>query len=255
MLTGDFDATFSVAYSACPGNPHRLYFFAKVWDDTLKIAEEDPRRWHLDDSIEVFIDADHSGSSIAGETLEEVGNGQRYIFRIPSEPGQPAVFNNQRAVFERPELNWSLAQTEGDSAPWLEVAWSVDPPGASHGSTNVTWTLEFRCVLWDEYGTSPEASKGHLFEEDQIIHLGVQFNDREPGFQDSTSTTLILKGSNPLQAQTGDWLYDWYAEPAWLKPGLEGAVAPTRECGDPIGEASTAVDFNPWGWLKHRGFR
>ena len=61
------------------------------------------------------------------------------------------------------------------------------PSGAGHGSTNVTWTMEFRCALWDSYATTPEESVRHVFAENQVIHVGPKFNDREPVASDEAS--------------------------------------------------------------------
>ena len=47
--------------------------------------------------------------------------------------------------------------------------------------------MEFRCALWDTYATTPEESVRHVFQEDQVIHVGPKFNDREPVASDEAS--------------------------------------------------------------------
>lgn len=206
----DIDVAFWMAWSAPPDN--RLYFYAVVTDDTLKLLESDQKRWWSDDIIQITFDADHSGGDFLGENLDHVLNGQRYHLRINPGPGQPVAYNSQLEYIDLPEIGWSSDVFNGEPTPWFEVGWTLLPSGAGHGSTNVTWTMEFRCALWDSYATTPEESVRHVFEENQVIHIGPKFNDREPVASDEASPfrhNLLPLGSAAAQDQKGDQMPDW----------------------------------------------
>ena len=206
----DIDVAFWMAWSAPPDN--RLYFYAVVTDDTLKLLESDQKRWWSDDIIQITFDADHSGGDFLGENLDHVLNGQRYHLRINPGPGQPVAYNSQLEYIDLPEIGWSSDVFNGEPTPWFEVGWTLLPSGAGHGSTNVTWTMEFRCALWDSYATTPEESVRHVFAENQVIHVGPKFNDREPVASDEASPfrhNLLPLGSAAAQDQKGDQMPDW----------------------------------------------
>ena len=92
--------------------------------------------------------------------------------------------------------------------------------------------MEFRCALWDSYALTPEESVRHVFAENQVIHVGPKFNDREPVASDEASPfrhNLLPLGSAAAQDQKGDQM------PDWIGLGMDGP---------------TAVEKTSWGQIK-----
>ena len=169
-----------MAWSTPPDN--RFYFFIRVQDDTLRLIEEDQKRWWNDDCIQITFDPDHSGGDFLGENVDQVLNAQRYHLRIKPLPGQPVAYNSLLEYIDLPPIGWSSDMFEGQpTGDIFEIAWTVNPPDAEHFSTNVSYTFEFRNAFWDIHGVTQDEAIRHIFENDQVTHIGVRPLDGDGG--------------------------------------------------------------------------
>ena len=162
----DYDFTYRIAWSSPPDN--RLYFFIRIWDNALNASLLDVGDWWKQDFLHISIDADHSGGWVLGRSTEEINNGQRYSMRV--QPPPDLAFVQQSHMLE-PHYSWSAGPE------WFDAAWTVEP--VEQGS--VTYTMEFSCALWDEYGPTPEESVRYTFAAGQVIHLGPRATDSDSG--------------------------------------------------------------------------
>ena len=237
-VTGDvqrdgLDFSWFAGWSAPPDN--RVYFFIRVQDDTLRLLEEDQKRWWSDDHVQIYIDADHSGGNFLGENLDQVYNGQRYHLRIKPLPGQPVAYNSLLEYIDLPEIGWSSDLYNGEPTEWFEIAWTLLPAAAGHLSTNITWTMEFRAALWDIHNTSPETSTRHILQPDKIIHFGARVGDSDG---EGAKHRMVMIGAQPQAGQKAQYHPDWIL--------LEADEA----------EAETAVRSTSWGRIKsHLGLQ
>jgi hypothetical protein len=229
----DINVAMFVGWSAPPDN--RYYLFGRVQDDTLKVSEEDQKLWWSDDVWTIAFDADHSGGPLRGDNLDENSNAQRYHMRILPLPGQPVAYNSGLEYLDQPELGWGSDIYNGEPTEWFEIAWTLEPAGAGNGSTDVSWTMEFRCALWDEYGLSPEESVRHVFEPGQIIGVSHKVNDRGPIPADAPEDTNPFRHNVYPEGGSGAQMVDANQMHDFLTIPHEGA---------------TAVESGSWGRIK-----
>ena len=227
----DYDVSILMAWSEPPDN--RFYFFIRVQDDTLRLIEEDQKRWWNDDCIQITFDPDHSGGDFLGENVDQVLNAQRYHLRIKPLPGQPVAYNSQLEYIDLPPIGWSSDMFEGQpTGDIFEIAWTVNPPDAEHFSTNVSYTFEFRNAFWDIHGVTQDEAIRHIFEADQVTHIGVRPLDGDGG-ETGAKHELYPLGGNTGQDQKGDQMLDYIL--------LEA---------DEIEEDDTSVEATSWGRVK-----
>jgi hypothetical protein len=224
----DYDLVFMSAYSPPPDN--RFYFFIRVQDDTLRILEEDQKRWWNDDCIQITFDPDHSGGDFLGENIDQVLNAQRYHLRVKPLPGQPVAFNSLLEYIDLPSIGWSSDVFEGEltGPDVFEIAWTLNPADAAHLSTNVSYTFEFACAMWDIHGITKDEAVRHIFAADQTIHVGPRPLDGDGG-ETGAKHQLYHLGSSTGQDQKGDQMPDYVLL---------------------AGEGSTAVKSDSWGRIK-----
>ncbi|MDE2814861.1 MAG: hypothetical protein OXM01_17680, partial [Gemmatimonadota bacterium] len=219
-----------MAWSTPPDN--RFYFFIRVQDDTLRLIEEDQKRWWNDDCIQITFDPDHSGGDFLGENVDQVLNAQRYHLRIKPLPGQPVAYNSLLEYIDLPPIGWSSDMFEGEpTGDIFEIAWTVNPPDAEHFSTNVSYTFEFRNAFWDIHGQTREEAIRHIFENDQVTHIGVRPLDGDGG-ETGAKHQLYPLGGSTGQDQKGDQMLDYIL--------LEAEEV----------EEDTAVEATSWGRVK-----
>ena len=224
----DYDVSILMAWSTPPDN--RFYFFIRVQDDTLRLVEEDQKRWWSDDCIQITFDPDHSGGDFLGENVDQVLNAQRYHLRIKPLPGQPVAYNSLLEYIDLPPIGWSSDVFEGEpTGDIFEIAWTLNPPDAEHFSTNVSYTFEFRNAFWDIHGVTREEAVRHIFENDQVTHIGVRPLDGDTG---GARHQLYPLGGSTGQDQKGDQMLDYIL--------LEA---------DEV-EEDTAVEATSWGRVK-----
>ena len=167
----DYSATWRIAYSRPPDN--RLYFFLRIQDDSLRRQEPDLKRmWH-DDFTQFNLDNDHSGGPGLGANLDEASNHQRYHLRILPGPDGVAAFNSQIEVLGDENLSWTQdVDLFGNATDVWDLAWTVTPPDAQHGTLDLEVTWEARFKTYDAVGLSEAESVRHVYEDGQVTHLG-----------------------------------------------------------------------------------
>ena len=219
----DWDVVSYTAWSSPPDN--RLYYFARVTDDSLGLFNDDPQSWWKDDSLEIIVDADHSSENFL-ET--EQTTAQQYGIRIDPAPGSAPVH-----IFNVPQesILWSTRE------PWFTFRWTLDPPDAKSlqqpAGTTVTYTYEVAQATWDFHDKNgPGASTRHMFAPDQIFGLTYQFDDAE----NPEAGASVQAGTSPLD---GAW-QDNSIGTDFITVATEGATGGTR----------TAVEADSWGRIK-----
>ena len=235
----DYSATWRIAYSRPPDN--RLYFFLRIQDDSLRRQEPDLKRmWH-DDFTQFNLDNDHSGGPGLGANLDEASNHQRYHLRILPGPDGVAAFNSQIEVLGDEQLSWTQdVDLFGNVTGVWDLAWTVTPPDAQHGTLDIEVTWEARFKTYDAVGLSEAESVRHVYEDGQVTHLGPRLTDNDGSlFQyDFYLQDRFTGTQNPAQYGTeGDQFPDWF---------LIGC----EDCPNAGGSGATAVESSSWGRIK-----
>ena len=236
----DYSATWRIAYSRPPDN--RLYFFLRIQDDSLRRQEPDLKRmWH-DDFTQFNLDNDHSGGPGLGANLDEASNHQRYHLRILPGPDGVAAFNSQIEVLGDEKLSWTQdVDLFGNATDVWDLAWTVTPPDAQHGTLDIEVTWEARFKTYDAVGLSEAESVRHVYEDGQVTHLGPRLTDNDGSlFQyDFYLQDRFTGTQNPAQYGTeGDQFPDWF---------LIGC----EDCPNAGGSGATAVESSSWGRIKN----
>ena len=236
----DYSATWRIAYSRPPDN--RLYFFLRIQDDSLRRQEPDLKRmWH-DDFTQFNLDNDHSGGPGLGANLDEASNHQRYHLRILPGPDGVTAFNSQIEVLGDENLSWNQdVDLFGNATDVWDLAWTVTPPDAQHGTLDIEVTWEARFKTYDAVGLSEAESVRHVYEDGQVTHLGPRLTDNDGSlFQyDFYLQDRFTGTQNPAQYGTeGDQFPDWF---------LIGC----EDCPNAGGTGATAVESSSWGRIKN----
>ena len=236
----DYSATWRIAYSRPPDN--RLYFFLRIQDDSLRRQEPDLKRmWH-DDFTQFNLDNDHSGGPGLGANLDEASNHQRYHLRILPGPDGVTAFNSQIEVLGDEKLSWTQdVDLFGNATDIWDLAWTVTPPDAQHGTLDIEVTWEARFKTYDAVGLSEAESVRHVYEDGQVTHLGPRLTDNDGSlFQyDFYLQDRFTGTQNPAQYGTeGDQFPDWF---------LIGC----EDCPNAGGSGATAVESSSWGRIKN----
>ena len=235
----DYSATWRLAYSRPPDN--RLYFFLRIQDDSLRRQEPDLKRmWH-DDFTQFNLDNDHSGGPGLGANLDEASNHQRYHLRILPGPDGVAAFNSQIEVLGDEQLSWTQdVDLFGNATGVWDLAWTVTPPDAQHGTLDIEVTWEARLKTYDAVGLTEAESVRHVYEDGQVTHLGPRLTDNDGSlFQyDFYLQDRFTGDQNPAQYGTeGDQFPDW-------------TLIGCEDCPNAGGSGGTAVESSSWGRIK-----
>ena len=236
----DYSATWRIAYSRPPDN--RLYFFLRIQDDSLRRQEPDLKRmWH-DDFTQFNLDNDHSGGPGLGANLDEASNHQRYHMRILPGPDGVTAFNSQIEVLGDENLSWTQdVDLFGNATDVWDLAWTVTPPDAQHGTLDIEVTWEARFKTYDAVGLSEAESVRHVYEDGQVTHLGPRLTDNDGSlFQyDFYLQDRFTGVKNAAQYGTeGDQFPDWF---------LIGC----EDCPNAGGSGATSVESSSWGRIKN----
>ena len=236
----DYSATWRIAYSRPPDN--RLYFFLRIQDDSLRRQEPDLKRmWH-DDFTQFNLDNDHSGGPGLGANLDEASNHQRYHLRILPGPDGVTAFNSQIEVLGDENLSWTQdVDLFGNATDVWDLAWTVTPPDAQHGTLDIEVTWEARFKTYDAVGLSEAESVRHVYEDGQVTHLGPRLTDNDGSlFQyDFYLQDRFTGVKNAAQYGTeGDQFPDWF---------LIGC----EDCPNAGGSGATSVESSSWGRIKN----
>ena len=236
----DYSLTVRLAYSRPPDN--RLYFFYNIIDDSLKRQEPEIRRlWH-DDWTQLNLDNDHSGGPGLGANLEESSNHNRYHLRMQPGPDNITAFNSQIEVLGDEALGWSQdVDFDGNFTGIWDLAWTLNPPDATHGTLDYEATWEGRFLTHDTHGLSQAESTRHVYEEGQITHIGPLLHDKDMGGDYSFYLKDRFTGEeNPRQYDVdADAFPDWIVLACENCPNAGGS-----------GGGTTAVESASWGLIK-----
>ena len=173
----DFDARCMVGWNR---EANRIYVAVQIADDVFHNRRVDPTRHEGDDSVNIIIDADHSGGFLFDPaTRDEIEGdmsdgwystgGQRYTAQVPPIDGWWLFMPN-----EEPGIDWLTDGRVATDPDYLEVAWSRSGPSGGSG----VYSYEFKITPWltlDPRGAA--FSTEHQLEPDQILHVGFLFED------------------------------------------------------------------------------
>ena len=237
----DYSATARFAYSRPPDN--RLYFFYNIIDDSLRRQEPDLRRiWH-DDWTQLNFDNDHSGGPGLGANLDESSNHQRYHLRMLPGPDNVTAFNSQIEVLGDEALGWSQdVDFDGNFTGIWDLAWTLNPPDANHGTLDYEATWEGRFQTYDTHGLSEAASSRHVYEAGQVTHIGPMIYDCDTNPSDYI---FWLKDRFTGEENGGGYDVDGDNFPDWTL--LECENCPNAGGS---GGGTTAVESSSWGLIK-----
>ena len=246
---GDFNFLVFVAWSPPPDNA--FYFFARSSDDTLRFGTgggEAHSGWWNDDSLVVGFDMDHgAGLGIADEELgQTVEEGTLNGYRCIAHP----LYSLDQGLHEpnSHQENYTLEQND----------WACKPPNAFYGGTlsppdavefqfQVEATYEYKIRLFDEL-TMPdyEDSIPHIFEEDQIAHIHIDYADGDWGAHGQSQ----FWGQNATSVEDCcSWTHDHNKQD-------DAVILMTLDSYDPatypdsFGDGSTAVENTTWARIK-----
>jgi len=214
---------------------NRLYYVFDRFDDVWDRDAGGIGCCGQDDSIEIGIDADHSGgwfhaggAGIAGDLSEE----------------EVKLFNGGQA--QTSHYRWPALPPFGWSWFWMSDSdWHGNEPyqccddsftlNGVHGS-EATFQAEWYTVAWDDFNwQGPELSSQHDFVEQEIIGAGLQVVDNDNGPADAEDAT------------------PWTAK--WSLGGASDVFGNASSFGDfillPItADFPTAVENDSWGHIK-----
>ena len=227
---GDLTARLAVAWN---DEFDRLYFAQDRFDDVYdRDVAEPPGACGGDDSIEVHVDADHSGGLLyySGDDFPDTDEGRA---ARTAANGRDA----QIAHFRFPPIGegnnawhwlWVSAATWHDEAPYscCPDAYSLQ---GEHGTeatlTSEWWSVYFNALNHD----SPEESVIAPLSEGQIIGMGVAFCDIDVA--DNEGHNSVWRSGGPGGAR-------WYADSDVVSDWLL------------LEDMMTAVESNSWGQVK-----
>ena len=202
----DFDFTMYTAWSPPPDNS--WYCFARISDDTLKIENEDPLKWWQDDTLSITVDSDHFRRQYL--RVHPHGTSQRPTLLRPGAAvetphayltAKPAFSTSTTTPFLE-EFLWAMHK------PHFDIAWTMRPPDAANGTLHVEYTFEWKAALWDVLGSSPEASKRHIFAPGQTLHIGFRLLDADrPG--SGRKHSMYILGGHQHQDRNADQMPDF----------------------------------------------
>ena len=140
-------------------------------------------------------------------------------------------------------LGWSQdVDFDGNFTGIWDLAWTINPPDAQHGTLDYELNWEGRFQTYDTHGLSEAESSRHVYEAAQITHIGPHVID---GDVPNTQYTFILKDRFTGEENTtaygteGDGFPDWILLECENCPNAGGS-----------GSGVTAVESSSWGRIK-----
>ena len=182
-----------------------------------------------DDSIEIGVDADHSGDWYF--TLDR-GLPEEELMRLDGAHAQTYHYRWPAIEPEGWNWFWMSSSTWHDEEPYSCCADSFTLDG-SHG-TQATLKAEWYTVAWDDFNfQGPEQSVQHDLVELEIIGLGIAVidNDISPSQEDKRFGRFILGGQNDVFGNASSF--------------TDFVLLPVDEERLP-----TAVESDTWGSIK-----
>ena len=202
----------------------RMYFAQERFDDVYdRDVAEPPGECGGDDSIEIHVDADHTGGvMVTGDDETQARSAQIAHWRWP-----PIGEGNNAWSWM-----WVSSATWHDKEPYACCPDAFDIDGG-HGDTDVTlvsewWTVYFNGLVHE----SPEESVVAPLSEGQIIGMTLALCDIDAADQEGPNTVWVSGGEGAARYYAdSDVLGDWV-----LLPVDEALM--------------TAVESNSWGQVK-----
>ena len=183
----DVDVSMMIAWNE---NTQKLYLGLEAFDNFIHRDTENQQDIYTEDGWTISTDPDHSGGFFhTGDIVppEAATQGQQWLVHPPAQgPATMWVFNFGENFFAE-----SITTQEWDAQwfghpPWGHLG--VGPADAvpvSEGDTNVTLFYEMAWSLFDHLSyDGPDASVPHVFEEEQIIHLNIHYQDHDENGDD-----------------------------------------------------------------------
>ena len=196
--------------------------------------------WH-DDFTQINFDNDHSGGFGLGANLEESSNHQRYHLRMLPGPDNITAFNSQIEVLGDEALGWSQdVDFDGNFTGIWDLAWTLSPPDANHGTLDYEATWEARLQTYDAHVLSEAESVRHVYEAGQVTHIGALLQDCDIANGEYTfyHKDRFTGAENPPQYDVdGDAFPDWN-------------LLECENCPNAGGSGRTAVESSSWGRIK-----
>ncbi|HID11130.1 MAG TPA: hypothetical protein EYP17_07495 [Candidatus Latescibacteria bacterium] len=213
----DWYGILYLGWSAPPDN--MLYGYSRVTDDILNDeAARNGDAWR-DDTIEIIVDADHSGGNYREGWALHAETAQQFCIRMTQVPlpipieGAQDEDKTQWHIWARPEAKWV-------TKPEYMYA-ALDHPETRE---NCTYAWEWKMALWDEVGASPEESKRHINKLGDCIGLVIQWDDSDAELdkRDDQPGTQGPEGNESWT--TADHLNDaYFVENPLLPPAVEAS--------------------------------
>jgi hypothetical protein len=95
-------------------------------------------------------------------------------------PDGVAAFNSQIEVLGDEQLSWTQdVDLFGNVTDVWDLAWTVTPPDAQHGTLDIEVTWEARFKTYDAVGLSEAESVRHVYEDGQVTHIGPRLVDSD----------------------------------------------------------------------------
>ena len=182
----DIDVSIRTAWTQAPDN--RIYGFVRVTDDSLHAAETDPENGWFEDDLEIITDGDHSGGPYRDPNQV---NAQQWTMHVQVPGGYSTPYGNGTTWLRKdadPAKQWATAYIEADV--------SLSPPGATHGSTNVTLGYEFAMPLWVNLENDEASTERVVLQPGMTVGLTYQLNEAD--------TTPSEGAARTHQLVTGD---------------------------------------------------
>jgi hypothetical protein len=208
----------------------RMYFVFDRFDDVWDRDGGGVGCCGQDDSIEISVDADHSGEWFWYNPADFDDDEEQ----TKRNRGRHA----QTAHYRWPALEpfgwkwfWMTDSDWHDKEPYACCADSYTLNG-SHGS-EATMQAEWYTAVWDDYDhASPETSITHDLVEGEIIGMGMQIVDNDNGTEDDPKTAKWSLGGQPDIYGNGASISDFLLLP------VDMDLLPT------------AVENDSWGHIK-----
>ncbi len=229
IYTGDLDVS-SIAFRWIPTwneESNRIYYAYERFDDKYQGSNE---------SIEISVDADHSGGNfwnLEGQTDDEIA-------RTRGRHAQISHYWFDDGV-SKGEGNWNwfwMTQADWyDVPPFSDKAYYFSGT-APNSFEEMRQRAEWWTVYWDDFNwEDPEGSILHDFEEGEIIGLMGSVFDADAELEDDCNCESRW-ALNPNVQSFGD--ADYLAD--FLLLGVDGSAFE--------GVTPTAIEDNTWGQIK-----
>jgi len=247
--TGQDDWSSVQQWGWTPPPDNALFFFTRIFDDTLRAESADRTSWWNNDNLQMAFDLDHGGgNTTVNDDPTQFQNGYRHHI---NPLFAPVVGISMGGLAGDPagQPHW------GGEPPWGFVAGIMLPADADHYSANVEYTIEFKIHPHDIYDPdSPDNTIAHVNGADQIVHIASVYEDGDLG-DHGGQNRWVQVGGETADTVGGDSMIDWQL--IQTVDSLEGYPCGTINggSGDPrfAGDCTsvvTAVEHSTWARIK-----